>query len=404
MSARPVVGILVSSYNHRRYLAKCLDSILNQTYQDFSIVIVDDGSQDGSHELIESYTALYPEKVHYVFHPGRVNRGISPSCNLGLTHIQSKYVAWIGSDDLWEPDKLEKQVAMIEQDPRLGFVYSRATIIDADGVKDPNLLGRDISKSSNPVDELLFGNWIPASSILIRQEALRQAGGFDENLIYSDWDLFIRIASAWKAGFLDEPLILYRVHGKNVSAGIDSEKNLRHNIEVLRALSLKAPMDRGLLGTNRTQALIKCHLSHHFFLLGRPEALTCFQEALACNPDMLAGLLEDRKWFGQWLEKLWLTHRFNPQIGSSTRCYLLWILLILQAIGSESPLEGEHPIWKAGLETRQADRRELTIAVMKTLVTNPKFWIRNPHLLRFFSTRYLGERITYRIENHFHQV
>ena len=119
MDSNPKVSVFIASYNHARYLPECLDSILAQTYPDFEIVIVDDGSTDGSPSLLEDYQRRFPEKIRYSWHPEHGNWGVSRTSNDAIQKSRGEYLAWIGSDDAWYPDKLKQQVEQLDNDPAL---------------------------------------------------------------------------------------------------------------------------------------------------------------------------------------------------------------------------------------------------------------------------------------------
>ena len=219
MSKPPKVSVCIASYNHAQYLPDCLNSILSQTYQDFEIVIVDDGSQDGSHELLSDFLSSYPEKIRYFWHPDHTNKGYSITTNLSIQKSRGKYIAWIGSDDIWHPGKLEQQVSILDNQPEIGLVYSYAEFIDGSGNRLRGTLGEDVTKDENPMGSMIISCHTPALTVIVRRDCLDQVGLFDELLEYSDWDLMMRIFSHWKAAYIDKPLGKYRVHGKNMSRG-----------------------------------------------------------------------------------------------------------------------------------------------------------------------------------------
>src|SRR5258708_17138607 len=133
MSPAPRISVCIPSYNHARFLPATLDAILDQTFRDFEIVVVDDGSTDDTMEILRSYASRYPEIVRIFTHPGGRNRGISATVNLALKKARGVY--WCGhpSDDVSYRDRLERQLAYLDSHPDVGWIYGVADLIDEHG-------------------------------------------------------------------------------------------------------------------------------------------------------------------------------------------------------------------------------------------------------------------------------
>ncbi|MBA2318870.1 MAG: glycosyltransferase family 2 protein [Euzebyales bacterium] len=106
MATSPAVSVVLIFYNDERFLPEAIESVLGQTYRDFELILADDGSTDGSTALARSYAQADPERVRYVEHPGHANHGISAARNLGIADVRGRFVAFLDSDDVWEPEKL----------------------------------------------------------------------------------------------------------------------------------------------------------------------------------------------------------------------------------------------------------------------------------------------------------
>ncbi len=241
MPENPVVSVCICSYNHARFLPQTIDSVLSQTFQDFELIIIDDGSSDNSHAILTDYQKRYPEKIHYQWHEGHANRGISASCNIALGRARGQYFAWLGSDDYWFPEKLAKQVRFLTEHPEVGMVYSSAQTLDVAG----NLLPVFGAQESITVDawrSFVVSNPVCASTAMIVHKAFEEVGTFDERLVFSDWELWIRLAAKFPIGFMPEPLAAYRVHGQNIS--ISSKKAatiLEHHLAVIETVTAQLP-------------------------------------------------------------------------------------------------------------------------------------------------------------------
>jgi glycosyltransferase involved in cell wall biosynthesis len=209
----PRVSVVLTSYNHAPYLPQAIESALGQTLEDREIIVIDDASTDDSPQILQRYAG----RVQVVIH--ETNRGTYATLNEGIARTGAPYIAILNSDDVWLPTKLEKQLAVMESDSRIGLVHTGFRPIDAEG--NPirgNPLG--VRFHPNPqgdlLPELLTRNLFITSSVMFRRECLERCGAFEENLFgMGDWDLWLRIAEHYLVGYVPEPLTLYRLHGQN---------------------------------------------------------------------------------------------------------------------------------------------------------------------------------------------
>jgi glycosyltransferase involved in cell wall biosynthesis len=302
MNLPPKVSVFIPNYNYASYLPKCLDSILAQTYQDFEIVIVDDGSTDNSHNLLMEYQHRFPQNIHYFWHPGHSNKGVAATSNLAMMKAQGEYLAWTGSDDVWYPEKLSLQVDQLERDPRLGMVYSYADFIGRDGKLLPGRAGLDITSDPNPLGRILQYCHPPAMTTVIRRQCLDSIGLCDETLsACEDWDLWIRLFSHWKVGFIDRPLAMYRLHGNNLSKGVDVKVDLNRILAMYRRLDEKQCDIGGALLKARNQAILNLQLAFHLFSNGEKEdAIARLGWAFERDPSLYKDTAFMSDWLSQW--------------------------------------------------------------------------------------------------------
>jgi glycosyltransferase involved in cell wall biosynthesis len=207
----------MGSYNHEKYLAQAIQSILNQTFSDFELIVVDDASTDNSKTVIEAYHAK-DSRVKAFFH--KKNMGISKTLNDCLRQAHGKYVSFVGSDDGWFPNKLEKQLDVIERSQD-SIVWSEGKIIDSQGVfVEQSVTEHQLSpkrKSGNLFQELLREDFVFGQSALLKTNFAREVA-FDEDLqLVADHQFFVDLAKEHEFVFMDEPLAFYRVHGDNVT-------------------------------------------------------------------------------------------------------------------------------------------------------------------------------------------
>lgn len=215
----PLVSVVIPCYNQGRYLRYAVESALGQTHGEVEVVIVNDGSSDDTHEVATRYAGN--PRVRYV---RQENRGLCPARVSGVAASAGEYINFLDSDDILAPDKIEKQLRVIESDPRLAFVYCDIRYIDEAGAEVPEKNSGSIAGSRNQLSGDIFtslfaGGYFPPHTPLVRRSAYEAVGGFDPALGgCGDWDLWLRLAArGFHAYYLDEKLALYRVHPAGMS-------------------------------------------------------------------------------------------------------------------------------------------------------------------------------------------
>lgn len=214
----PRVTVLLTCYNHVRYLPAALDGVRAQTYRDFEVIALDDGSADGSREWLAEQT-----DIRTIFNAR--NLGTYGALNVGLREARGEFVAVLNDDDVWLPGKLERQVALLDAHPDVALVHTGGYFIDGEGNQtEGNPLGFRFPtfETGDLFEGLIYENKIIASAALARTAVLRELGGFNEAYFGSgDWEMWFRVAEKYPVGFVPEPLTLYRVHGANASHKLD---------------------------------------------------------------------------------------------------------------------------------------------------------------------------------------
>lgn len=210
--------MLLTCYNHVRYLPAALDGVRAQTYRDFEVIALDDGSADGSREWLAEQT-----DIRTIFNAR--NLGTYGALNVGLREARGEFVAVLNDDDVWLPGKLERQVALLDAHPDVALVHTGGYFIDGEGNQtEGNPLGFRFPtfETGDLFEGLIYENKIIASAALARTAVLRELGGFNEAYFGSgDWEMWFRVAEKYPVGFVPEPLTLYRVHGANASHKLD---------------------------------------------------------------------------------------------------------------------------------------------------------------------------------------
>ncbi len=212
----PLVSVIIPNYNYARYLSEAVESVINQTYTNVEIVVVDDGSQDDSKEILDSYG----KRINSIF---QQNQGVAAARNNGVKVSGGEFIAFLDADDAWLPAKIEKQIEMFAGDHELGMVHAGVVEIDGKGNKICELtngmggrVAEDLLRFELPV--ILGGG----SGIMVRREAFDAVGGFDQRLSTSaDWDFFYEVSRHYNVGFVTDILLKYRKHGSNMHGNIE---------------------------------------------------------------------------------------------------------------------------------------------------------------------------------------
>ncbi|VXD11312.1 conserved hypothetical protein [Planktothrix serta PCC 8927] len=222
----PKVSVIIPAYNAENTIVETIESIQKQTLSDFEVLVIDDGSKDKTIELVKQIT---DPRVQVFAYP---NGGVSVARNRGIEQAKGEFIAFIDNDDLWTEDKLELQIAALEQHPEASAVYSWTVNMMDDGESISFVQGTESTVEGNIYPDLLLGNFIGSgSNILVRREVIDVVGGYEPNLAFSDWDFCLRVAAKFQFVVVPKPQILYRKIAGSMSSKLDAMEK-----EGLRAL------------------------------------------------------------------------------------------------------------------------------------------------------------------------
>ena len=247
MSEVPKVSVVIATYNRANFLPETIESVLQQNFQDYELIVVDDGSTDATRTLLQSY----PSQVSYLY---QENRGPSAARNLGVRHARAPWIAFQDSDDLSKRDHLATLYAYANQHPDCGMVFAngaylggpfrnRETII-------PETKSRRLANDGVRLVDLFEKSVVRLQASLISKEAYLAVGGHDESLrICMDLDLSFRLFMRYPVAYLDRVVFLYRRHDSN--AGRNEELRLTENIRVIEKLVEQFPAVAQELGDSR---------------------------------------------------------------------------------------------------------------------------------------------------------
>lgn len=319
----PTISVVIPAYNAEQTILETLDSVFQQTFTDFEVIVIDDGSTDQTVALLKEIQD--PRLQVFSYHNG----GLPTARNRGIACASGDYIAFLDADDLWTVDKLELQLAALQADSAAGVAYSWTCNMSQSG--EAFYPGHSVNYSGNVYAQLLLGNFLASgSNCLIRRDAITSVGEFDPSLkSYEDWDYWLRLAARWTFVVVPKYQILYRQSPGAMSSKIEVMEHYG-SIVIERAFRL-APLE--------LQPLKK--------------------QSLAVNYQYLAGLclayVDQPERVKKAGEKLWQAiYSFPPiLLEKTTQRYLLkWLLLRLL-----SPQIGERFTRPIGLANHMPDPR-----------------------------------------------
>jgi glycosyltransferase involved in cell wall biosynthesis len=237
----PLVSVITIFLDQISFLAEAIDSVLDQTYENWELILIDDGSTDGSSGIARAYAARHPGQIRYFTHSEHANRGASASRNLGFHHAKGKYVAFLDGDDLFLPGKLTEQVSMLEAMPNVGMLYGRTylwygwTGNPADAARDKltqaaRWLNRLYAPPELAIQFLENESLYPCTcSVLIRSDAIREVDGCDERfrLTHDDLVLFLKICMRYPVYVSERCWDRYRRHDNSTWARVQRSEDYR---------------------------------------------------------------------------------------------------------------------------------------------------------------------------------
>jgi len=216
----PRVSVIVPAYNAAVYLPFAIDSVLAQTYSDWEVVIVDDGSTDHTRAVVDSYRPKLQDRLHYIHQP---NRGLPAARNTGIRAAHGEFIALLDADDVWLPHRLERGVAAMDADPSAGLVHARVVRINAQGTVTGELKVEPEYMSGGIARHVYTRRaHIVCPTVLFRRSCLQTAGWFDESMqATEDRDLWFRIALRYKVAYINEVLAYYRLSPSSMTSNLD---------------------------------------------------------------------------------------------------------------------------------------------------------------------------------------
>ena len=235
----PLISVIIPVYNGEKYISETLESVIAQTEKNWEIIAINDGSTDNSQTILENYLKKIPGSLQVI---SVENGGVSRARNIGVSAARGIYIAFLDQDDLWAPEKLQRQIYIFFTNKSLGITFTNESIIDQQGsIIREKALKFDKKNRGNIFDHLIFDNFIPISSVILEKKLFMAIGGFDPQFsLAEDYDFLLKVTQKVPVDFIDEPLLLYREHGES-STFQKIDRITAESFTILRSWKVKNP-------------------------------------------------------------------------------------------------------------------------------------------------------------------
>lgn len=299
--AMSLISVVVPAYNAEYTIRDTITSVLKQTFSDFELIVINDGSTDKTLEVVSTIQDYRIKIFSYE------NGGLPVARNRGISHAIGEFITFLDADDLWTQDKLELQLSALQKHPEAGLAYSWTVSMDEKGEKF--YPGVSVSFEGNVYRQLLLGNFIASgSNAMLRRQAIESAGEFDPTLkSIEDWDYWLRVVRHWSFVVIPKPQILYRQSSTSMSTKVEKMENCAL-IVVERAFQC-APQDLQYL---KSQSLA---FVYHY------SAELCLRHSTNNRSD-----------FKEINKRLWMAIRLYPKILMAKKMQVLLIKWLLHQV------------------------------------------------------------------------
>lgn len=284
MGKQPLVSVIIPCYNGEKFINEAIESVLNQTYQNWELIIVDDGSMDNSKKIITQYCDA-DKRIQFIQH--KKNKGIPSARNTGIKVSKGEYIALLDQDDLWNKEKLDIQMEeFLKSNNSLGLIFSNVTIMDTINNKKRKSkpIHINFEKISNEelIKKLFLENFIPSVAVIFRKECINQVGEFNEGITWGgdDYELWLRIAKFYKFRYINKGLAIRREHTNNFST---IEKSVNGNIELAHNMNCQCDTFKKL---KDKKIAFQLYILGRFYHLNNnyPKAKKYYLKAIKISP------------------------------------------------------------------------------------------------------------------------
>lgn len=288
---KPKVSVITPAYNRKDLIPRTVASVLDQSLADIEYIVVDDGSEDGTRELLAS---ISDSRLRLLVHPGNANKGQAASINLGLAEARGEYIVIVDSDDLLGPGALEHHAAIMDGDASVGIVYGQGYAIDVNDEELYPLFGEDHVEYSEP-DRLLLDCYVVSPGLcMFRRSVVEQVGALEETFrAAQDHDFLLRVAEQTRMVYSGHTCFFYRKHDATISANGEMTR-WQNGFEILRRAAARFPYKSATI--RRRRAVINYRLGMVYLKQRRHlHALRYLLVAGITDPARAVGVLVGRE-------------------------------------------------------------------------------------------------------------
>ena len=284
----PKVSVIIPTYNRADFIEDAVESVLCQTYKDYEIIIVDDGSTDGTEDVLQKYH----NKIRYIY---KSNGGEASARNTGIKHAQGAYIAFLDSDDLWLPERLKFGVQALDADKNIGLFFADCNRV-FNGERESKTFFDYYKPYAGFVFKQLFMRcFIPMPTVILRKECFQKVGIFSESPTpcadydCTDYDMWLRVSACFKIDYIKMPLAIYRIHSKSISYNNFPGPFLR-KVLVKTRINYKNHIKEFSRAAKRRISMVSCSYGWHLMKEGSyDEAISEALGALKEDPFNLHG-------------------------------------------------------------------------------------------------------------------
>ena len=282
----PIISVIIPAYNTKHTILKTVASVQKQTFSDIEIIVINDGSTDETLEILQKIADQRLKVFSYE------NGGLPVARNRGIYHATGEFISFVDADDLWLEDKLERQLALLQQHPEAGVAYSWTSYF-IDGQEEAIFPYAPVFFAGNVYEKLLVSNFIAnGSNILVRSQAIKSVGEFEPTLkSCEDWDFYIRLAAKWHFVVVHKHQILYRQSSNAMTSNVEvMEKEALKVVE--RAYQVAAPEYQFLKSQSLAWVYQYCtqqYLKHSQDFRGVEQARQRLWKAIRLHPQVIWG-------------------------------------------------------------------------------------------------------------------
>ncbi|MBK9925980.1 MAG: glycosyltransferase [Anaerolineales bacterium] len=281
---KPVVSIIIPNYNHAQYISDAINSVLNQTYPDYEVIVVDDGSKDNSREVIDAYGG----KIRAIY---QQNQGLSAARNTGITAAQGDYIGVLDADDMYEPEFISTLVSLLESQPDADGVYCGYRFVDHLNNPLPQVEAREVAPEKL-YGALVDGNFLVPESIFVRKYCYEKVGLFDTSLrALEDLDMWLRITSQFRVTHTTKILTRHRILPGSMST--DPTRQFQNRLKVIEKHFGAEPISSEAWSEAQRRAYGRAYLvSAVEYLQAHNEdrAFECICSMVAISPNLVANV------------------------------------------------------------------------------------------------------------------